>query len=391
MPKVKLDNTTALTAFCPPGRKKIDYFCAIYQGLTLEVRFSGGKTWYLRYTDSRSRQKQYRICRYGELTVEQVRKQYLLLKSKVVLGGDPSTEKQEQRSVPTYAELAEQHYTYCKSYLKRPQNTEAVLRLHLLPKWGKMRLDEIKSQDIAAWFSEKLAAGFQPSTVEKMRVTMNRSYELAAKWGLPGGQYNPVRHVPRRKFNNMRERFLTSKEAEMLLAAASVSENTQLVHIVGLLLATGSRKSELFHAKWQNIDLERRSWYIPDTKTGKPRHVPLSNTAMDIIQQLPRWEGCPWLIPNPATLQPFDNIKRSWETARTLANLPGFRLHDLRHSAASFMVNAGIDLFAVGRVLGHSNHASTMRYSHLSGDTLRLAVEAGAAKMQSGWEQAAST
>jgi integrase len=389
MPKVKLDNTMALTAHCPPGRKKIDYFCTIYQGLTLEVRASGGKTWYLRFTDSRSRQKQYRICRYGDLTVEQVRKQYKLLKSKVVLGGDPTAEREEKRSVPTYAELAEQHYTYCRSFLKRPENTEAVLRNHLLPRWGKMRLDEIKSQDIAKWFSEMLAAGYAPSTVEKMRVTFNRSFELAAKWGLPGGQYNPVRHVPRRKFNNVRERYLSSKEAEMLLAAASVSENTQLVHIVGLLLATGARKSELFNAQWQNVDLERRSWYIPDTKTGKPRHVPLSNAAMDIIQQLPRWDGCPWLIPNPATLKPFDNIKRAWDTARTLANLPGFRLHDLRHSAASFMVNAGVDIFAIGRVLGHSSHASTMRYAHLSGDTLRQAVEAGGAKMQSGWAQTA--
>ena len=73
------------------------------------------------------------------------------------------------------------------------------------------------------------------------------------------------------------------------------------------------------------------------------------------------------------------SIKHSWDTARTEAKLPGVRIHDLRHSAASFMINAGIDLYAVGRVLGHADHKSTMRYSHLANDTLLAAVEAGAA------------
>jgi hypothetical protein len=93
MPMVKLDNTTALVAKCLPGRKKTDYFCTVNQRLVLEVRASGGKTWYLRFTDSRGKQKQYRICRYGDLTVEQVRKQYRQLKSSVVLGGDPVADK----------------------------------------------------------------------------------------------------------------------------------------------------------------------------------------------------------------------------------------------------------------------------------------------------------
>lgn len=112
--------------------------------------------------------------------------------------------------------------------------------------------------------------------------------------------------------------------------------------------------------------------------------MPLSQAALDVIGQLPKWEGCPWLIPNPETLKPFVTIKRGWATACRKAGLPDLHLHDLRHSAASFMINAGIDLYAVGRVLGHADHRSTMRYSHLSQDSLLKAVEAGAAKMQGG-------
>ncbi|WEK48187.1 MAG: tyrosine-type recombinase/integrase [Candidatus Andeanibacterium colombiense] len=87
----------------------------------------------------------------------------------------------------------------------------------------------------------------------------------------------------------------------------------------------------------------------------------------------------------PTRLEPYTDLKHPWETARDAAGLPGLRLHDLRHSAASFMINAGIDLFAVGRILGHADHQSTMRYSHLANDTLMQAVEAGAAKLNVDW------
>lgn len=101
---------------------------------------------------------------------------------------------------------------------------------------------------------------------------------------------------------------------------------------------------------------------------------------MAIIEALPRFKGCPWLVPNPETRKPFVSIKHGWQNAIKEANLPGLRLHDLRHSAASFMVNSGVDLFAVGKVLGHANYQSTQRYAHLANDTLLKAVEAGAAK-----------
>ena len=94
-----------------------------------------------------------------------------------------------------------------------------------------------------------------------------------------------------------------------------------------------------------------------------------------------RFKRCPWLLPNPETRRPYTDIKHPWETAREAAGLDGLHIHDLRHSAASFMINAGIDLFAVGKVLGHADHQSTMRYAHLANDTLLAAVEAGAAKM----------
>lgn len=114
------------------------------------------------------------------------------------------------------------------------------------------------------------------------------------------------------------------------------------------------------------------------------RQVPLSKPAIDVLNAVPRFAGCPHVLPNPETRKPFVSVKHSWQTARDEAKLPDLRIHDLRHSAASFMINAGVDLFAVGWVLGHADHKSTMRYSHLANDTLLAAVEAGARKTQIG-------
>jgi integrase len=155
--------------------------------------------------------------------------------------------------------------------------------------------------------------------------------------------------------------------------------------VAALLLLTDARRNELLYAKWEHIDLERRSWFIPDSKTGKSRYIPLSQAAINLIGKLPKWDKCPWLLPSPKSRRPFTSIKHSWDTARTDAGLPGLRLHDLRHSFASFTVGAGIDLYAVGRILGHADHQSTQRYAHLSSKRLLEAVEAGAAQMQGGW------
>jgi len=387
MPKRKLDAAFCAAATCPPGKKRTDYWDTIITGFVIEVRATGGKTYYLRYFDEAGRQRQNKIACFEDVTFDQARKVAQRRRSEVVLGDDPATKKEKRRAIPTYAALAGQHLAHAKTYQRKPENVERVIRIHLLPRWGKLRLDEIKQQDIAKWFAELRDGGLAPATVEKVRVTFNRSFELGGRWEVPGAEQNPVKSVPRPKFNNARERYISVAEAERLHKAVQASANPLLAVIVGLLLLTGARKMELLKAKWDHVDFERQTWHIPDSKTGKPRYVPLSRAAIDLIALLPRWPGCPWLLANPKTRKPYTDIKRAWNTARDAAGLPGLRLHDLRHSAASFMINAGIDLYAVGRILGHADHQSTMRYSHLANDTLRAAVEAGASKIQVNWAE----
>ncbi|KQM13892.1 site-specific integrase [Novosphingobium sp. Leaf2] len=381
MPKAKLDAAFCLTARCVPGKKRTDYYDTSITGFTLECHASGTKTFTLRYTNEYSKQCQSKIGTYGDITYDQARRVALRRRSEVVLGGDPAATKAAKKAVPTFAKLAVQVVEHNATYQRNPANAERVIRCHLVPKWGTMRLDEIKSQAVATWLAEKRKV-LAPASVEKLRVTLNRMFELAAEWQMPGASPNPVRSVKRLKFNNKREKYLTADEAKRLLSACDASLCKQLGSIVRLLLLTGARKQELLRAKWSDVDLERRAWHIPLTKTGVPRYVPLSSAAVAVIEGLRRWDDCPWLIPNPETRKPYTDLKRPWDTARDKAGLPDLRLHDCRHSAASFLVNSGVDLYAVGKILGHSDHQSTMRYAHLANDTLMSAVEAGAAKMQ---------
>ena len=253
---------------------------------------------------------------------------------------------------------------------------------HILPRWGKVRLTDIDGRAVAHWLAAKRTDGLAPATVEKIRMIFSRSFELGKRWGVPGSDRNPARAVPRKPLNNARERYLTAEEASRLRDAASTSRNPLLRPIIDLLMLTGSRVGELLQARWEHVDVERRAWLIPTSKTGRARHVPLSQAAIDVIVALPRLGGCPWMLPNPETLKPLVTIKHGWQAARQAAGMSDLRIHDLRHSAASFMVNSGVDLFAVGKVLGHASYQSTQRYAHLANDTLLAAVEAGAAKLK---------
>ena len=382
MPKLQLSAAIALTAVCEPGKRKVDYWDTITSGFVLEVRSSGGRTYYLRYFDERGRQRQHKIGGFADITFDQARKAAKRLRSEVVLGGDPAGSKEELKAIPTYYALSVQHLAHAKTYMRSYDSLETNMRLHIVPKWGKFKLDEITGQAVAQWLADKSDEGLAPSTIEKLRASLGKSYSLAARWSIAGAEKNPVRGVRGPAFDNRETgRFINASEAGRLLKAAGNSLNIQLRPIVALLLLTGARLGELLNAKWEHVDLDRQAWLIPMSKNGRSRYVPLSQAAAEIISGLHKYEKCPWMIPNPETMKPFVSIKKAWQKARKDAGLAGLRLHDCRHSSAGLMINSGVDLFTVGKVLGHKDYKSTMRYSRLANETLLSAVEAGAAKL----------
>lgn len=235
------------------------------------------------------------------------------------------------------------------------------------------------------WLASNVRGGYAQSTVNRWQVIINLMFKLGKKWDIPGCDRNPLEGVKLPQVNNLIERYLTAEETVRLKKAVEESPNPQLKNIIGLLLLTGCRKRELLDATWDHFDLDRLNWRIPMTKTGKARHVPLSDAAVKLLRDLPRWKDCPYVVPNPDTLKPYISIYNSWNSARKEAGVPDCRLHDLRHSAASNMVNSGQSLYVVAKVLGHAQTSTTQRYAHLANDTLLKAVNAAADNMGTDW------
>jgi len=180
--------------------------------------------------------------------------------------------------------------------------------------------------------------------------------------------------VPLFKENTKRERYLSEQELKALCEAISQSQNSMLEPIISMLILTGARKREVLDARREDFDLARKSWRISNSKSGKARTIPLSEAALGILNRLPKIKGCPYVFANPTTKKPFVCIFNGWEGARKRAGLEDLHVHDLRHSFASFLINAGRSIYEVATLLGHSQIKTTMRYAHLADETLAEAV-----------------
>ena len=132
-------------------------------------------------------------------------------------------------------------------------------------------------------------------------------------------------------------------------------------------MLTGARRSEVSLAKWEDVDLGRGLLRVPRSKNGRTRYIPLSATAVQLlsVQAARRLSGNPYVFPGVKEGQPIENLKSPWTRAKTAAGLrPDLRLHDLRHSFASALANAGTPLNEIGVVLGHRELSTTQRYAH---------------------------
>jgi len=305
-----------------------------------------------------------------DISLQQARKLAEQKKNMIALGQDPCEEKEQTKQVPTFAQFIEgQYMPYVKSYKRSWDTDVSLLKNHLLPRFGKRYMDEITRQDIVKMHSDRKSSGAASGSANRLLIMMRFIFNLAARWELPGIKANPTAGIALLKEENVKERYLSTPEAQRLYTQLQQSDNKMLQFIIPMLILTGARKREVLDARWQDFDFERCSWRIHTTKLGHPRHVPLSDGAISLLQSIPRFD-CEWAFPNPKTLKPYVSIFNSWNTARCEAGLQDVRIHDLRHSYASFLVNAGRSLYEVQRLLGHTQIKTTQRYAHLSHDTL---------------------
>jgi len=362
------------SAICPIGKDKIDFYDSYCKGLLLEVRITGGKTYSLLYTDSRGKRRQAKLANERDITLTQARKLADKMRNGLAMGEDPFAAKADLKKVPTvYDFITNSYLPYVKTYKRSWETDVSLIKNHIMPNFGKQYMDEVSKRDIIQFISRHTLT-HKPGSVNRVIIMLRYIFNLSIRWETAGITKNPTAGIPLLEENNKNERYLTGDEANKLIVALQSSQNKMLQYIVPMLILTGARKQEVLKAKWEDFNLDQKLWRIPTSKSGKARHVPISDGVQYLLEGVPRHVDCGYVFANPKTLLPYVSVFSSWNTARTSVGLSDVRMHDLRHSFASFLVNSGRSIYEVQRILGHTQIKTTQRYAHLSQDSLLAAA-----------------
>ena len=255
------------------------------------------------------------------------------------------------------------------------QRRLTVLRAHVAPHLGHLFLDQITTEHIVDIVTAMQSDEYAPGTIGRVIVILRYLFNLTRKWDVLKANGNPAAYIPVPP-DVQRNRFLDKGEIKRLVDVLVADENQVAAKAILLLLLTGARRNEITHARWEHVDLEASTLFVPLSKSGKPRHVFLNADAVDVLKSIPRLPSNPYVFPSPVTGRPCASVYFPWHRIRTKAGLADVRLHDLRHSFASALVNDGKGLYAVQRLLGHTTGKATQRYAHLARETLADAAEA---------------
>ena len=232
--------------------------------------------------------------------------------------------------------------------------------------FGDKTLHEITPEMIED-FKCKALETLSRATVNRYLACMKHLYTVAIQWKRV--DKNPVREVKLFKENNNRLRYLEYSEAERLVECCK----GYLRDIVVVALNTGMRQGEIFNLKWSDIDFDRKIIHLQTTKNGESRKIAMNQQTHAVLSSVNRDEAASYAFHNNG--KPFTNVKRSFATALRRAGISDFRFHDLRHTFASHLAMAGVDLNTIRELMGHKSIRMTLRYAHLNQEHKQQAVD----------------
>jgi integrase len=347
---------------------------------------------------------------YGALTVDDARAAAQRILGRVANGEDPAAELASGRRAARDETVATVAAVYLEEMaLKLKPRTAAeyrrVFNAYIVPALGRKPVAQLSSREIAALHLSHRGTPYQANrTLQDLSVFLN----WCEARGFRVRGMNPCRDITRFP-ERSRERFLSVQEVGRLGSALDTAERTGLppapghrkrasharfakhrprsantpipanpfaVAAVRFLLLSGWREQEALTLRWEAVDLAAGVASLEDTKTGRSRR-PLGTAAQALLTELPRVEGSPFVFPSPTKAgAPLRELGRVWCAARHAAGLDDVRLHDLRHTVASFAVGSGHSLYVTGKLLGHADQRSTARYAHIADDARKAAADA---------------
>ena len=324
-------------------------------GFGLRVYPSGAKV-YVVQTRCAGRSKRATVGRHGDVSPDQARKEAARIIARIKAGEEPIPVA--PKADPTMAELAERYQREHVAMRCRPATAAhygIMLAKHIVPALGKLKVAEVERKHILAFHYELRE---KPTVANRALEMLVKMFNLAEAWNLRPPGKNPCRFVRRYKVQPQHERFLTPEELGRLGRALDAAPAERLASRHGaaairLLVLTGCRRNEILGLRWEDVGFEAGELRLRDTKTGA-RMVPLTPAAAEVLEDLPRVAGNPWVFPGKKRGTHQRNINDSWDRIRKRAGLDGVRLHDLRHSFASRALAMGESLSMIAKLLGHT-------------------------------------
>jgi integrase len=373
------------------------------RGFAVRVQPSGLKSYFLKYRAASGRQRWQRLGRVSEITPEEARKIARGILNAVDKGEDPGAVRM------TVRELAARFLAEHAEAKRKPltaSNYHLLVDVHVLPWLGDYKADRVTIVDVAELHraiakkrhNGKRVIGGQYQANRAIAV-ISSMYSFASRHHFVPRGFNPANGIEKYREQG-RECFLDPaklarlgdaiREAETIGIEYDVNEtgpkakhaarrgNRRVVispfaaAALRLLVLTGARLREILRLRWGDVDLDRGLLRIADSKTGK-KTIILNAPALAVLAGLPR--AGDYVIAGNDPKKPRADLARPWELVTRRAELPDVRIHDLRHTHASFGVGAGLGLPIIGKLLGHTKAATTQRYAHLDNDPLRRASE----------------
>ena len=381
------------------------------KGFGVRIKPTGVKSYVLKYRIA-TRTRRYTISKVGSpYTVEEARHIAADMLRGIHAGQDPMQVKATARQALTLGELADLYLAEGPAEKPNKKASSWVtdssnINRHIRPLLGRKLVKSLTQADIARFQADvasgKTAADLKTkrqgraivrggkSTAARSLAVLGATLQFAVARGILTA--NPAKGVKLLR-SERKERFLSEIEIARLsdiLAKMEVEGlNKNAASAIRLLLLTGCRKNEILSARWEYVDFEQQCLRLPDSKTGA-KVVPLAAAALALFAALPRPDCDGWIFSArrppkgmgrlKTDIAPgyYTGLQKAWENIRDRAGLPGLRLHDLRHSFASFAVADGATLFMVGKVLGHKQTRTTEIYAHLAADPVRAVADRAA-------------
>lgn len=310
-------------------------------------------------------------------TPTSARNEALRLLGRVREGADPAFDRQEARKAETVSQFATRYEKEHVALHNKPATATATkrkLKNHILPALGHIRLIDLSRDDVARFHRALKATPYQAN---RCLALVSHMLATAEKWGVCPNGSQICRGIDRFR-EKPRERFLSAKEVKALGDALSEAldsgANQHGINIIRLLMFTGARRNEIEALKWDEVDLPRNMLRLSESKTGA-KQIALAPAAREILNSLLRTDGSDFVFPAATGKGHYQGIGKVWRSVRHKAGLSDVRLHDLRHTFASFGAAGGLSLPLIGALLGHSQPQTTQRYAHLADDPIQQAAK----------------